>query len=148
MAVLDFESGALGLWVTTSAAPGEGFGKSILYGEKGSISWETGLKTEKEQMTVEQLQKAHTSAISKKEKEKLFPHGVTDGIGIELHQFCEAVRGKGKVETDGMEGYKAEAIALATFESDLLRRKVTMKEVEGLKVEKYQAKINRTLGIK
>jgi predicted dehydrogenase len=97
---------------------------------------------------MEQLHKKFMKSISAREKEKLFPHGVTDSIGIELHQFFEAVQGRGKVETDGMEGYKAEAIALAAFESHELGRKVTTKEVENLKVEKYQREVNRALGIR
>ncbi len=48
---------------------------------------------------------------------------------------------------DGMEGYKAEAIGLAIFESDRLGRKVFIEAVENLEIEQYQAEINRALGI-
>jgi predicted dehydrogenase len=147
-AVLEFECGALGLWVSTTAAPGDGFNKNAIYGDKGSITWDTGLNSQCGKMTMEELQDKFMKSLSEKEKQKLFPHGVTDSIGIELHQFFEAVQGRGKVETDGMEGFKAEAIALATFESHELGRKVTMKEVESLKVEKYQSEINKALHIK
>ena len=148
MAVLEFEGGALGAWVTTNVASGNGFGKNGVYGSEGSLTWDAGLKTRKVEMTTEQVLKAHDAAMSKAEKEKFFPLGVTDGIAIELHQFYEAVQGRGEVETDGWEGYKAEAVALAIFESDRLGRKVTLKEVEGLKVEEYQKEINEELGIK
>jgi len=147
MAILEFESGALGLWVSTSAALGEALGKNVLYGDHGSIAWDSGLKSDKQQMTMEQLVKAHADSLSPEEKDWLFPKGITDGIAIELHQFIEAVQGRGQVETDGLEGYKAEAIALAVFESDRLARKVTLREVEELQVEAYQGEINAALGI-
>ena len=85
--------------------------------------------------------------LGAEDRKRLFPAGLTDGFAIELHQFIEAVQGKGEVETDGWEGYKAEAIALALFESDRLGRKVSMGEVENLQVEGYQGEINRALGI-
>ena len=147
MAILEFESGALGLWVSTSAAPGESLGKNILYGDRGSIAWDTGLKSDRQQMTMEQLVQAHADSLTPAEKERLFPKGITDGIAIELHQFIEALLGRGQVETDGLEGYRAEAIALAVFESDRLGRKVALAEVEGLEVEAYQGEINKALGI-
>jgi len=147
MATLEFESGALGTWISTSAAPGEDINKNAVYGETGSICWDTGLKVGEREMSIEELKTAHLAAISDEEKERLFPCGVTDSIAIELHQFYEAVQGRGELDTDALEGYKAEAIALATFESSLLGRKVTMKEVEDLEVEQYQSEINAALGI-
>jgi len=147
MAVLEFESGALGLWVGTSAARGEGFGKQAIYGEEGSLCWDSGLKSAEREMSLAELVQAHSDALSDEQRQQLFPMGLTDGIAIELHQFIEAVLGRGSVETDGVEGYKAEAIALALFEADRLGRKVSMEEVEKLEVEQYQAEINRALGI-
>jgi len=147
MAVLEFESGALGLWVGTSAARGEGFGKQAIYGEEGSLCWDSGLKSAEREMSLAELVQAHSDALSDEQRQQLFPMGLTDGMAIELHQFIEAVLGRGSVETDGLEGYKAEAIALALFEADRLGRKVSMEEVEKLEVEQYQAEINRALGI-
>jgi len=147
MAMLDFESGALGLWVTTTAAPGEAFSRHAVYGDAGSICWDTGLKSDGREMTMQELVSAHQESITDEEKERLFPLGLTDGVAIELHQFLEAVGGNGRVETDGLEGYKAEAVSLAVFESFALGRKVSMSEIENLEVEAYQGQINRELGI-
>ncbi len=146
-ATLDFESGALGLWVSTSAARGKAILRQGVYGEKGSICWERGLKAGDRQMTMQELTSAHQESISEEERERLFPLGLQDTYAIELHQFLEAVRGNGVVEIDGWEGYRAQAVSLAMFESDALGRKVSLSEVENLEVEKYQSEINSMLGI-
>jgi len=147
VATLDFESGALGLWVSTTAAPAEAFSRHLIYGETGSVSWETGLNSQERRMTMDELVAAHAESITKEEKERLFPLGLDDPVAIELYQFFEAVKGNRQVETDGREGYKAEAISLALFESNALGRKVTLSEIENLEVENYQSEINSELGI-
>ena len=147
MAMLEFERGALGLWITTTAAPGHGFSNHAVYGDAGSICWDKGLKSDESEMTMQELVAAHHQGITAEEKERLFPFGLTDGVAIELHQFLEAVRGNGQVETDGLEGYRAEAVSLAVFESFALGRKVTLDEVENLEVESYQQPINQELGV-
>ena len=147
VATLDFESGALGLWVSTSAARGEGIFRQGVYGEKGSICWERGLKTGDREMTMQELMSAHQESISEDERERLFPLGLKDTYAIELHQFIEAVRGNAEVEIGGCEGYRAQAVSLAIFESDALGRKVSLSEVENLEVETYQSEINSMLGI-
>ena len=147
MAVIEFESGALALWVSTSAAPGEGFSKHAVYGDQGSVVWDTGLKSAEREISMADLVKLHQQSVSQEQMERLYPLGVKDGVAIELHQFLQAVQGKGEVETDGLEGYKAEAIALALFESSALGRKVSLSEVENLEVEAYQGEINEKLGI-
>jgi hypothetical protein len=51
------------------------------------------------------------------------------------------------VETDALEGYKAEAISFAVYESAVTGRWVTLEEIENLHVEAYQAEINADLGL-
>jgi predicted dehydrogenase len=87
------------------------------------------------------------SSISEEEKERLFPKGITDTVATELKEFVDAVRGISRVETDGVEGYKDEAISIALYESAWIDRPVRIEDIEELKVEGYQAEINRRLGI-
>jgi len=147
VAVFYFENGVLGQWTSTTAAPGHGFNRRAVYGEKGSLTWGVGLKTRTEELSMEELIQQHQSSLSPEEKEKLFPRGLTNTVTTELHEFIQAVLGRGEVETDGWEGYRAEAISLALYESARLNRPVTLAEMENLEVEGYQAEINAGLGI-
>lgn len=147
VAVFYFENGVLGQWTSTSAAPGHGFNRRVVYGEKGSLTWGVGLKTRTEELTMEALIQQHQASLSAEEKEKLFPRGITNTVATELQEFIQAVLGRGEVETDGWEGYRAEAISLALYESAHLNRPVRLAEVENLEVEGYQAEINAGLGL-
>jgi hypothetical protein len=46
-----------------------------------------------------------------------------------------------------MEGYRAEAVSIALYESAWLGRPVDLADVERLEVEGYQAEINQGLGL-
>ena len=46
-----------------------------------------------------------------------------------------------------MEGYKAQAICMAVFESAWHNRPVSMQEIERCELEGYQSEINESLGI-
>jgi predicted dehydrogenase len=145
IAWLEFESGAVGQWTSTSAAPGMGFNRRVLYGDKGSLDLREGLKTRDETRTIAELKEEYLTTLSPEERERLYPGGVTDTVATELHEFFHAVRGRGRPETDGLEGYKAQAISFALYESEATGRPVTLDEVESLAVEAYQGEINRDL---
>jgi len=148
VAILEFENGALGQWTSTSAAPGQGFSRRVIYGEEGSVDFSDGLKTRSgEARTIKELVVEHQSAIGEEEMEQFFPKGVTDTVSTELWEFLEAVRGKGKVEIDGWEGFKSQAVSEALYESEALGRAVTLAEVEKLEAEEYQREINEALGL-
>ncbi len=84
---------------------------------------------------------------SEYEKEKLFPGGVTDTIGIELKDFADAIRYGNKPEVDGIEGFKDQAICMAAFESSCLNQPVSIRDIEDCKIENYQREINDALGV-
>jgi len=85
--------------------------------------------------------------LSSEEDERLFPRGITETVATELYEFISAILYGTPLETDGIEGYKAEAISIALYESAHLNRPVTLAEVENLQTEGYQAQINEGLGI-
>jgi predicted dehydrogenase len=149
MAVLEFENGALGQWTHTSAAPGQEFSRRVIYGDSGSIDFSEGLKTRAAdgQQTLKELVAGHQRSIGEEEKERLFPRGVTDTVATELWEFLEAVRGKGKVEIDGWEGFKSQAVCEALYESAAVGGPVTLGAVEALEVENYQRQLNESLGL-
>lgn len=148
IATLEFQNGALGQWTSTTAAPGLAFGQHVIYGEEGSLDFSVGLKTRGgEEQTVEQLVAQHQASLSKEERERLFPAGVTDTVATELWEFFQALRGEGKVETDGWEGFKSQAVSEALYESAALGGPVSLADVENLKAEAYQGELNRSLGL-
>jgi predicted dehydrogenase len=148
LAVIEFDNGVNGQWTSTMAAPGRGFNQRAIYGSKGSINWGVGLKTRTEEVAMADLIEQHNKALSGDEREKLFPRGVTDAVATELWEFVQAIQGKAKIETDGVEGLKALAICMAIYESSWLGKPVEVAKVELCKIENYQADLNEAAGLK
>ena len=148
MALIDFEGGAVVQWTWQGSAPGQDFGKRILYGSEGCIDWDSGLWTRTgENTSTEDLVAAHQRSLSADERERLFPGGVESPIATELKDFADAVRGQGTPEVDGLDGYRSQAICMAIFESAWFNRPVNLAEIERGDLEGYQAEIDQALGI-
>jgi predicted dehydrogenase len=147
MALLEFEIGATGEWTSTNVARGQGFGRRVIYGTEGSLDLQDGLQVGDEKRSIQELQEEYLASLSAQEQERLFPRGVTDTVATEMWEFVQAVQGQAQVETDAVEGYKAEAISFAVYESEAAGRWVTLREIENLEVDAYQAEINADLGL-
>ena len=148
MALIDFEGGAVVQWTWQGSAPGQDFGKRVLYGSEGCIDWDSGLWTRTgENTSTEALVAAHQRSLSAAERERLFPGGVESPIATELKDFADAVRGQGTPEVDGLDGYRSQAICMAIFESEWFNRPVSLAEIERGDLEGYQAEIDHALGI-
>jgi predicted dehydrogenase len=147
MALLEFANGVSGEWTSTNVARGQGFGRRVIYGSEGSLDLKDGLQVGEQKLSIKELTEEYMSSLPPEEKERLFPRGITSPVATELWEFVQAVRGKARVETDALEGYKAEAISIALYESAAAGRWVTLEEVENLQVEQYQAEINADLGL-
>ncbi len=147
VSVLRFENGATGQWTSTTAAPGAGFSKRVIYGEEGSLDFSTGLKTRKQELKMDEVVYEFMNAISKEEKERLFPRGVTDTIATELKEFSDAVLHGQPMETSGEDQYKSLAVCFGVYESAAANQPVKIKDVAGLKVEEYQKDLNAGLGL-
>jgi predicted dehydrogenase len=147
MALLEFANGATGEWTSTNVARGQGFGRRVIYGTEGSLDLRDGMQVGDEKRSIQELQEEYLASLSPQEKERLFPRGVTDTVATEMWEFIQAVQGQAHVETDALEGYKAEAISFALYESEAAGRWVTLQEIENLEVEAYQAEINADLGL-
>ena len=148
MALIDFDGGAVVQWTWQGSAPGQDFGKRVLYGSEGCIDWESGLWTRTGENTPnEALVEAYQNSLTEDEREQLFPCGVENPISTELKDFADAVRGQGTPEVDGLDGYRSQAICMAIFESAWFNRPVTLAEIERGDLEGYQAEIDQALGI-
>ncbi|MBM3472654.1 MAG: Gfo/Idh/MocA family oxidoreductase [Armatimonadetes bacterium] len=147
LATMAFDGDVTGTWISTSAAPMQGFNRRAIYGSEGCLDFGGGLKTREEEVSLADLTGEYTEQLDDAERERLFPHGVTDTVGQELCEFIRACLHGTSVETDGLEGYKASAICFALYESQALGRPVSTEEIENLEVEVYQREINEGLGL-
>lgn len=147
IAILDFENGTVGQWTSTGAAPGHKFNHRAVHGDNGSIKWGEGLLSRTEQLTIAELREEHQRSLSEEAKEQLFPRGITDAVATELKEFIDTILGNGRIETDGVEGFKAQAICMALYESAYLEQPVEIQKIENCEIEGYQSEINESLGL-
>ncbi len=148
LALITFDNDVVVQWTWQGSAPGARFSRRVLYGSEGCLDWETGWWGRHEEHTDnDQLVAEFMGGLAADEKERLFPAGVTDAIAVELHDFAAAVRTGAVPEVDGLDGYRAQAICLALFESACAGRPVSLAEIERLETEAYQQDINQALGL-
>ncbi len=143
----DLGQDVLGEWISTSAAPAHEWSRRAIYGEQGCLDWNEGLKTRSEEKPLAELVEEYRATLVEDESERLFPRGITNGVTTELWEFVRACLTGSPVETDGLEGYKAEAICFALYESAEVNRPVTIAEIENLELEGYQHDLNEGLGL-
>lgn len=144
-ALLRFDNGALGVWVETIAAPALKIGNRVVYGAEGALDLEAGLfvRGKDEPIPLSALREEFLAALSADERERLFPLGIMDGIAQEVHEFIVAcLSGDPRVEVDGEEGYRSQAVCIAVYESATLRQPVSVAAVMALAVETYQHPLN------
>jgi predicted dehydrogenase len=147
LAILEFENGVTGQWSSTNVAPGRPFQNRAIYGAEGCLDFREGLVTRSQSCPLAELRESYLASLDPAERERLFPYGVTDGVAQELLEFVRAVRGEGSVETDGLEGYRAEAVSFAVYESSAMGQPVELRQIEELDVETYQRDLNADLGL-
>lgn len=149
ISVFEFENGVSGQWTSTGAAPGQEFGQEAIYGSEGSVVFGHGLNTRKKEIPMKKLTEMFISTLNAREKDKLFPTGLASNwenpIASEFEEFVSAIRKGTKLEVDGLEGYKDMAICFAVYESGWLGKTVQLKDIENLKIENYQRKLNKQL---
>jgi len=159
MAIIEFESGASGVWTWSSVVPGEKLQRRLIAGSRGSVDWDLGLTEigdggSTRTTPLDDLAKQMLSEIDPDERERLFPSGVglerpdfSSTVALEILDFARAVLEGTRPEVDGNLGLEAEAIPMAIYESSATGRKVKVRDVLEMKVEVYQAPINESLGL-
>lgn len=158
VATIEFESGLVGLWSWTKVAPGHSFTQVVYYGTEGCLldnrdvfhgpfpDAKVILKDGTE-IPMEQLQREFLEHLGEAGRERLFPHGWTDGVLLECYDFVKAVSEGGSVEVDGVAGMKAKALAEAIYESAALGQAVLYQDVLSGHLENYQRPINEHWGL-
>lgn len=148
MAILQFEGReTVAEWTLTSQCRGWQWGRRAVYGSEGCLDWDRGLKTETLELSQDELHNEFMQSLSDEERERLFPRGIHNSVAHELKEFIDACLYGAPMETDGVEGYRAQAVCFAVYESHATGEAVRVADVEALAVEEYQRDINEALGI-
>jgi UDP-N-acetyl-2-amino-2-deoxyglucuronate dehydrogenase len=158
VATLQFESGLTGVWSWTTAAPGHEFTKVVYYGSEGclldhgdvfhgpfSSAEVIGKDGASRPMTA--LQEEYLASLSEAERNRLFPHGWTEGVVLECYDFLGAIAENRSPEVDGATGMRAKAIAETIYESAAAGQAVRYADVLEGKIDAYQRPINEHWGL-
>ena len=152
-ATINFKSGAIGLWTYTWAAFGEGFNRVVHYGSEGTLidsgdifhgpldGAKVVLKDGTE-YSMEQLKKDYFDELGDEGKEKLFPHGFSDGVLLECYDFVDAIENDREPDITAEMGLKAKSICESIFESGFCGQAVKYDDVVSGKIDAYQKPIN------
>jgi len=155
IATLTFKNGVTGTWVVTSAAPGRRISYNSYHGSRGSIHGGGGTYPQSPQLQLwnetitesDELQKRYVDSLSESEKEQLFPHGITEGVTLEVYDFIRAIVQGTRPELDGLDGLKAQTICEAIYESSSCGQAVKFADVFDEKITGYQNEINEKWSI-
>ena len=146
---ITFKNGVIGQWVNTEAAPGHGTSYNSYHGSIGSIYSRGGYPEQPElqlwdgsKQKKDDLQNAYMGNLSQDEKDRLFPHNITEGVALEVYDFLDAVHTRRRPELDGIDGLKAQAVCNAIYESGWCGESVTFDDVYNDKISSYQDEIN------
>ncbi|MEM2049871.1 MAG: Gfo/Idh/MocA family oxidoreductase [Thermoproteota archaeon] len=150
MAIIIYDGEVYAQWLWTRAAPGKAINLRTIYGSKGAVG-NDGLFIQRENFIETQSMNTLVSRMFERlqpeEKAKWFPKDITDTIATELYDFYDSVMNHRPPEVDGVEAYRDMAIPLGFYESAFLKKPVSVRDVEELRIEEYQKEINEKLGI-
>lgn len=156
-ATITFKNGVIGVWTATWSAPGHSFNNIIYYGSEGSIKCSDvfhGPRGDAEVMmkdgatcSLSDIQEKYLASLDEDEKNRLFPHGFTDGVQIECYDFLDAIQNDRQPEVTGEMGMKAKAICESIYESGVSGEAVKYDDVLSGKIDAYQRPINEHWGI-
>ena len=153
--IFNFKSGVIGTWSWTISAPGKGFTQLQMCGSEGSIATDdifhpaaSSPRGEAQlnsgiTYSMAALQELFLKDISNRERKRLFPYGLTDGMTLELWDFVDSLAKGRPVEIDAHEGMLSKAVSEAIYESGKSGQVVKVKDVVSGKVNAYQRDVDR-----
>ncbi len=159
VAILQFESGAVGQWGRTTVFQGHDWFQCAIYAAHGAIVDPSGdifhgprpqarVQVEgKAPRTLQEIYPEFLASLSPERRQRLFPHDFTDGFTLECYDFAQAVATGREVEVTAEIGLKAKAIAFAIYESSLSGQVVRVSDVLDGRVDGYQRWLNEKWGI-
>lgn len=152
-AVIQFKSGLYTTWTYSRCFPGETASSALYYGSEGMMkdhgfpfhcfqSGGSAILPDNKTITREQIQQDYLMQLPQKDRDRLFPYGCTDGFGVEIWDFVDAIRSKRKPEMDGEDGLRAKALCEACYESATLGKPVKYGDVLSGEIRTYQKPID------
>lgn len=153
--IFNFRSGVIGTWSWTIAAPGKGFTQLTLSGQQGTlvdsdIFHPAAFQARGECQLVDgttynmpKLQQLYLDTLSKKQQDRLFPYGITNGTFLELWDFIDALSTGRPVEIDAEEGMRSKAVSEAIYESGVSGQVVRLADVLSGKADAYQRDVDK-----
>jgi predicted dehydrogenase len=166
-ALATFRDGTVAQYTAFYAGHGEGFGRSAIYGSKGSMKL-NGARSgvppvlkldDKGEVTGDALLDLVPDFRLDGITARLFggerigsyslPGGAADRklLAIEIHELADCLLNGKTPEVDGLAGRSAMAAVYAICESSMLNRPVTVAEIEAEETGVYEAEINAHLHI-
>jgi len=145
--VLTFKNGLIGQFVWTEGAPGKGINHEIYYGSKGSIDGGGIQFKDGSALSMEELIGNFLNSLSSDDKERLFPCGITNAGTLGVYDFLDAIRSNREPEVTGWDGFVAQAICDAIYESAYCGQAVKVDDVISKKIGTYQEDINKHWGL-
>ena len=169
LALVRFESGAMGQFAMTIAAPGETTRADVIYCNDGSV----GLPGSRTGRPVSVTRLGEQAPLSETDTLDLAPGFALDDltapffnglrrpssydmpfpeidrklIAIELQDFAESILHSRTPEVTGASGLEAVALVYAILESGLLHQPVSFADVVQDRVNAYQREINESVGL-
>ena len=151
--IIKFKEGFVVSWTYSRAFPGPGMSYGRYYGTNGVIEdagfvfhcFQGGGRVkfpDNTNMSTDDVVNQYKATLSEDEKSRLFPYGCGDGFGIEIWDFCNAIRTGRKPDLDGEAGMKAKALCEACYESSNLGKTVKYADVLSGKICEYQKPID------
>jgi len=143
-------------------APGKSMSYTVYYGSRGSIYGDSNYPTSP-QLQLWDGSSRNTQefvgdfiASMGEEKNQYFPPELYPnpadlkgdyGVILEVYDFINAIREQRRPELDGVDGWKAQGIPVAFFESSECGQAVKMDDILSERVDAYQQEINNKWGI-
>ena len=159
-----FESGLVGTWSWSVAAPGQQTAKVMFFGSEGSLEdttpsrfrifhlferrpeqRESGqlVQADGTSYQMEELEQLYRETLDDAELETLFPGGADDGFAIEIREFVELLTGaRSSIEVDAWEGIRSLALGDAIYESAFTGDVVRVEDVLSGARRTYQEAID------
>jgi len=148
LCVLTFKNGVIGRFVWTHAAIGSPTDQQTYYGSEGSLDPNGIQLKDGSARSMDELSEAFLSSLAPADRERLFPHGIENAVALGIHDFLDAVRAGREPEVTGWDGFAAQAICHAIYESAYANQAVDVDDVISGKIGAYQADINEHWGLR
>ena len=147
LAVAGFENEAIAqlLWSWAGHGPALNIPNTpAIYGSSGAIFGDQLIDDKGNKTALLDYFDRHVSAD---DRERFFPHGLTDVFALNQLDWLRAIEQGKDPETSGREGLYDLACAFGVLESSVLKRQVTLDEVLSGAVNAYQAEIDAHYGL-